>query len=128
MAHEITAPLFGHFIAGPDMVQKLSDVTATTRQVLTLARGARWVLVMIYQKAFTAGTGTGLTQYRIEMASDAAFTADVVALEPAQVERADERTAFVIGFAPLKALRFVGITRVANGTDAATYDAIVAGA
>jgi hypothetical protein len=128
MAQDITAPLFGHFIAGPDMVQKLNDVTATTRQVLTLARGARWVLVMIYQKAFTAGTGTGLTQYRIEMASNSAFTTDVVTVKLAQVERAAGQSVFAIGFAPLKALQFVGITRVANGTDAATYDVVVAGA
>jgi hypothetical protein len=127
MAHEITTPLFGHFVTAPDMKQVLSDVTASTRQVLTLHHGAQWFQAMIYVKAFTAGTGTIESTFKLEAASDAGFTTDVVSLGVGVASRADEQTVFMMGFSPLKALRYVGVTRVANGTDAATFDAVVVG-
>jgi hypothetical protein len=109
-----------------------ADVTATTRQSGQLGAGqsignpsaAWWFFVQIYQKAFTAGSGSTQTVYLVEVADDSGFTQNVTG-QWIVLGRAAGQTGFGIVFAPGAAKRFVGITRVANGTDAATYDAMI---
>jgi hypothetical protein len=128
MAQEITAPLFGHFIASPGQKVTLADITVSTRSIAAdLAFPARWFMAMIYQKAFTAGTGTVNQVYNLEGAATSAFGSGVVNLGQGYCPRVDEATCFIIGFAPLNALKGVAVTRVANGTDAATFDAVIIG-
>lgn len=133
MAQEIVASLFGHFIAGPGMKIEFADQTATATGLQFGSGGAggpdraTWILAMIYQKAFTAGTGTADVLYDVEVADDLAFTSNVRSVGRVPMARADEQTQFVQGFAPVGAQKFVRIKQAKDGTDAATYDAIVVG-
>lgn len=80
----------------------------------------------IYQKAFTAGTGTNPPIYSIEVADDSGFTSNVRAIASGVVKRADEQTLMLVGETPFEAGQQFGRVNVAeDGTDAATYDAIL---
>lgn len=132
MAFDIKAQLFGHFIAHPEGVVKLNDLTATSAWTRIgadtpgAAKAATWFLTMVYQKAFTAGTGTAGPVYEVEVADDSAGT-NLVRIGAGQVQRADEQSAFVIGFAPIGAKKYVRVKLTLSGTDTATYDALIVG-
>lgn len=122
---QITGPLFGHFLVPKDQIKTVADQTANGA-FAQLARGARYALVRLYLKAFTAGTGTNPPIFVIEAASDSGFTADVISAGVITLDRSDEGAGFAIAFSPLKALDFWRIRPIFDGTDAGTYDAEIA--
>ncbi len=106
---------------------QLADQTATSGAQAAPTPLRVWRAI-IYQKAFTAGTGTVGPIYAIEVADDSAFTSNVRRIAHVQVNRADEQTALLIGMTPFAAgQQYARIVLTLNGTDAATYDALLEG-
>lgn len=124
MAQAINSPLYGHFITPPGNHFSVPDQTATSG-AQELAYKARWFAAMIYQKAFTPGTGTARVLYRIEVADDSGFTSNVRTIANGTLARAAQEALFLVGFSPDNPKKYVRVGITEDGTDAATYDAII---
>lgn len=128
MAFEITLKTiaFPPLTAGlPKAHFELADQTADSAAQDALVACRHWRAV-IYQKAFTAGTGTRFVQYTLEVADNTGFTTAVRGIATGMVLRADEQTLVLLGQTPFVAgQQFARINVTLDGTDAATYDAYI---
>lgn len=104
---------------------ELADQTATTAGQDAKTASRTWRAV-VYQKAFTAGTGTRMVQYAIEVADNSAMSTNLRGIATGMVQRADEQTLVLIGQTPFSAgQQFGRVKIILDATDTATFDAIL---
>lgn len=126
MAYEIPAFVNG---AGwpvafmPGNHKELADQTASNSYTALVA-AARMGRAVIYQKAWTSGTGTVGPIYELQVADDSLGT-NVTTIAIAQLSRADEQCAILEGVVPTTLKTYYRIKLTLSGTDTATFDACV---
>lgn len=104
---------------------ELADLTATSAGQ-DMGAAYRSFRALIYQKAFTAGTGTRFVTYSIDVADNSAMSTNLRTVATGVVLRADEQTLILFGQTPFVAgQQFARVGVVEDGTDAATFDAVL---
>lgn len=126
MAQEITTPSGGSQLSDPDGLQTVADQTGTS-STMDFTNPKNWFEVRIAQKTFTAGTGTALPRYRVDVADDSAFTTNVRRIASIAMERSSNSSEYRRCFPYDGAKRYLRIVPVLDGTDAVNYDAKVVG-
>lgn len=126
MAQEITGPSYGLQVSDFDGEQTAADQTGTS-STLDFSSGRNWFAVRLYQKTFTAGTGTNRPQYQIQVADDSSFATNLRRIAFFEMPRASRASEFKLRMAPDGAKRYCRIVPTLDGTDSVTYDVKVVG-
>lgn len=126
MAQEITGALDGLQVSDFDGRQTAADQTATS-STLDFTRPRNSFMVTLYQKTFTAGTGTALPRYEFQVADDSAFTTNLRRIALRHMSRANRCVEAMRCQCPDGAKRYGRVVPTLDGTDATNYDVVVTG-
>lgn len=121
MGQEIVTSNLPGSVSDPDGSQSAADQTGTS-STLDFVNPRTWFDVRIAQKTFTAGTGTALPRYRVDVADDSAFSTNLRRIGSLQFERSSNQTHFQRCFVYDGAKRYCRIVPVLDGTDTVNYD------
>ena len=126
MAQEITGANAGLQVTDFDGRQTAADQTTTTG-ALDHARPRQSFEVTVYQKTFTAGTGTLRPYYELQVADDSAFTSNLRRFGLGTAPRASRSVLCGKCYAPDGGKRYSRIVPTLDGTDTVNFDVVVSG-
>jgi len=124
VAQEITQRGFPKTMLSSPFTASVPDQTATTTGVDAGSPMRQW-RASVYQKAFTAGSGTVGPIYALEVADNSAMSTNLRTVAIEQVQRLDEQQVVLEGTCLVAPQQFGRVRVTFSGTDAGTFDLIM---